>query len=115
MPQGAPPIGGLSIATPMGALLGGSQPPGATGDAVRGENDGIAAEIRRLIEQMQGVAEQMDTLVAERPPLAPAAEQLHALADQGRQLLVQAMIDLSRQTPEQTTSGLAIPTNGGGL
>ncbi len=116
MPFGAPPVGGIPMATPMGALLGGGVPPrGAEGDAVRGENEQVAAEIRRIVEQMQNTAEQMDALAAERPPLAPAAEQFRALVDQGRTLLTQAMIDLARQTPEQTVSGLAVPTSGGGL
>ena len=116
MPFGAPPIGGLPVATPMGALLGGGiQPPGASGDATRAENEGVAAEIRRIVEQMRGAADQMDALAAERPTLAPAAEQFRALADRGRTMLVQAMIDLARQTPEQTVSSLAIPTSGGGL
>ena len=64
---------------------------------------------------MRSAADQMDALAAERPQLAPAAEQFRALADQGRKLLFQAMIDLARQTPEQTTSSLAIPTSGGRL
>ena len=87
--------------TSMGAMLGGSGAPAAGATADAADLEGVSSEIRGIVEQMRLLAEQ-------RPTLAPYAEQV-------RTILAQAMIDLARQTPEQTTSGLAIPTSGGGL
>lgn len=116
MPFGAPPVGGIPMATSMGAMLGapGSGPPGAAGDAVRADLDGVSADIRRVVQQMDGAAEQMDMLAKEYPTLAPAAEQVRTTVEALRTRLAQAMVDLARQTPEQTTSGLALPMGGGG-
>ncbi len=102
MPFGAPPIGGVPVATSMGAMLGapGPGPPGAAADATRADLDGVSSEIR-------GIVQQMSSLAQDRPILAPYAEQV-------RTILAKAMIDLARQTPEQTTSGLALPMGGGG-
>lgn len=84
----------------MSDMLG-AGPPGAEADTQRATLEGVSTEIRGIVEQMR-------VLTEEYPALAQASDQV-------RTILAQAMIDLARQTPEQTTSGLALPMGGGGV